>query len=211
MIILVGNEKGGVGKSTIAINIAVYRAIVEKEDILILDTDKQGTSANFVSQRRSNKLSMINCLQKHGDIFEDLQDLKTRYSSVIVDAGGQDSPELRSAMMVADVLVMPLRASQIDLWSAERMNKLIGTAKNFNRNLKVKCVISMAPTNPNITERDEAVEMLKEYSNLIVADAVIMDRKIYRDSIVEGKGVVEMQNDKATKEIQKLVTELYNE
>jgi chromosome partitioning protein len=210
MIILVGNEKGGVGKSTLAVNIAVSYALKNK-DVIIVDTDIQGTAANFIARRNLDKsLVKINCVQKTGDVFETLQDLKNRYDIVIVDAGGHDSAELRSALVAANIILVPMKASQIDLWAADRVNKLISTAINFNRLLKVRAVISMAPTNPKVLECSEALEALAEHENLKISKSIIMERKIYRDSIIEGKGVVEMADIKANDEIETLVNEIEN-
>lgn len=208
MIILIGNEKGGVGKSTVAINIAVSYALKNK-DVIIVDTDVQGTTANFIARRNLNKdLIKINCVQKTGDVFETLQDLRNRYDIVIVDAGGHDSAELRSALVAANIILVPMKASQIDLWAAERVNKLIATAINFNRSLKVRAIISMAPTNPKVLEYNEALEVLGEHKNLNISKSIIMERKVYRDSIIEGKGVVEMGDVKAKEEIESLVNEI---
>ena len=128
MIILIGNEKGGVGKSTISVNIAI-KYVLDKKDVILVDTDVQGTTANFVAVRNSNNLPKINCVQKRGDVFDTLKDLATRYDVVLVDAGGHDSVELRSALVAANVVIVPIKASQIDLWAADRMNKLIGNVK----------------------------------------------------------------------------------
>ena len=203
MIILIGNEKGGVGKSTIAVNLAVQQALLGKE-VVIVDTDKQRTSANFVTTRNSNELKEIICIEKTGDVFNAVKSLDSKYDVVIIDAGGQDSEELRSAMVAADIMLIPLRPSQIDLWAIERMNKLISNVISINRNLIVRTVISIAPTNHFITEQEDATQMLLEYKHLNLIDAAIFDRKVYRDGFIQGRGVIEMDNQKAKDEIIKL-------
>lgn len=210
MILLIGNEKGGVGKSTIAINLAVERCLQGK-DVIIVDADKQGTTSNFIARRnQQTELAKIHSVQKLGDLFDTLKDLETRYQEVIVDAGGQDSDELRSSMIAASKMLIPLKASQIDLWAAERMNNLVKQVKSINRELQVKTVISMAPTNPQIAEYQDAVELLQDYPYLPLTKAIIRERKIYRDSIIEGKGVSELAANKAKEEIELLVKELFN-
>jgi chromosome partitioning protein len=69
-------------------------------------------------------------------------------------------------------------------------------------------VVSMAPTNPRISEYDEAVEMLKEYEHLSLVNSIIRERKVYRDAIVEGKGVLEMNDLKAKEEFLSLIKEI---
>jgi chromosome partitioning protein len=210
MIILIGNEKGGVGKSTIAINLAVQRSRSGK-DVIIVDADKQGTSSNFIARRNEqSNTPKIHLVQKTGDLFDTLKDLETRYQEVIVDAGGQDSDELRSSMIAASLMIVPVKASQIDLWAASRMDNLIKQVKTINRQVKVVAMISMAPTNPQISEYKDAVEFLKDYPNLPLIKSIIRERKIYRDSIIEGKGVVELPNNKACEEIIKFENEVFN-
>lgn len=208
-IILIGNEKGGVGKSTIAVNIAVWRKRIG-QDVIIVDTDKQQTTSNFITGRSLTDLPKIPCVQKNGDVYDTLIELSKRYEEVIVDAGGQDSIELRSALSAANILLMPLKASQIDLWAADRMNSLIKMAKTHNRNLETFAVISMAPTNPHISETNDAKELIADYENLNLLNIFIRERKIYRDAFVEGKGVVEMNNQKASDEIINLGKEIFN-
>jgi chromosome partitioning protein len=67
----------------------------------------------------------------------------------------------------------------------------------------------MAPTNPVIHEAAEARELLSELPDLVPSGVVIRERKVYRDAIAEGRGVVEMDNAKATAEIEALAQEIY--
>ena len=99
MIVVVGNTKGGVGKSTIACNIATQLSI-HKKDVCLVDVDRQKTSATFVNSRDKN-LPKITCVQLKGDIFEPLKNLASKYDEIIVDAGGYDSVELRTAILAS--------------------------------------------------------------------------------------------------------------
>lgn len=209
MILLVGAEKGGVGKSTIATNLAVQLAH-EGADVLLLDTDAQATAARFIERRNeAGILPAIQCLQRTGDVSAALRDLSRRYQIIVVDAGGRDSKELRTAAAVADLLITPIRASQADLETLPKMNELVGLARGFNPNLQAFAVLSMAPTNPQIRETEEARELLVEFDQLSLADTVIRDRKVFRDALLAGRGVVEMDNGQAKAEIQLLAQEFF--
>lgn len=210
MILLVGAEKGGVGKSTIATNLAVLLA-GNDVDCVIVDTDAQATSARFVERRAESDITpAVNCIQRTGDVSSTLRDLANRYQVVIVDAGGRDSKELRTAAIVADLMLTPLRASQADLETLPKVNEIIGLAKSFNPKLQAYAVLSMAPTNPNIKEVDEARELLAEFDQLKLADTIIRDRKVYRDALLAGKGVTEMDNGQARAEVQLLAQEFFD-
>src|SRR4051812_45099489 len=112
MLILFGGEKGGTGKSTLATNMAVYLA-VRGEDVLLVDTDAQGSATDWAAMRADNpELAPVHCVGKTGNITKSLLDLKARYSQIIVDAGGKDSRELRSAAAAVDKMYVPIKASQ---------------------------------------------------------------------------------------------------
>jgi len=208
MIVLFGGEKGGTGKSTLATNIAAYLA-KSGQDVLLLDTDRQGSATNWAATRAADpSLAKVHSVAKTGDVNSAARDLAQRYKHVVIDAGGRDSRELRSAMLAADKLFVPIKASQFDLWTVETMNEIVGTSLGFNPNLKALALVSMAPTNPQINEAQEAAEMLKGFEHLMLCSAIIRERKAYRDATSQGRGVVELDNDKATAEIEALAAQV---
>ncbi|TCP10655.1 chromosome partitioning protein [Crenobacter luteus] len=210
MILLVGGEKGGSCKTTTATNLAVVMA-QRGVDVMLLDADPQCTASKWVARRNAAELPMIHCAQKTGEVYATANDLAKRYELVIVDAGGRDSKELRSAMVAADLLLMPIQASIADLETIEHMAEVIGMAKAMNSTLEVMAMIARAPTNPSITEVAEARELLADYPEIGLARSIVRDRKIYRDALLEGRGVVEMDNTKARAEIQLLANEIFGE
>ncbi|HHA1396854.1 division plane positioning ATPase MipZ [Enterobacter soli] len=208
MIILVGGHKGGSGKSTSTVNICV-ELVRNGKDVVLVDGDVQATSARFVNDRSDHEeLPPIHCVQKYGNIRETLLDLKGRYEFVVADVAGRDSRELRTAMTAADILLVPFRPSQPDLDTLEHLDEVITQAKDLNPDLKSYAVLTMAPSNPVINEIKDARSYLSEYPQLKLLNTIIRDRKVYRDCMAEGKGVVEMANSKARAEIQLLVKEL---
>lgn len=208
MIILVGSQKGGCGKSTISINLSAQLA-QSKKDVVLVDADRQSTAARWAEDRSENsKLPKVHCVQKYENIRDTLLDLSKRYEYVIVDAAGRDSRELRTGMTAADILLIPFRPSQADLDTLPHIQEVIVQAKDLNPQLRVLGVLTMAPTNPVINETKEAQEYLSDFPEINLLDVIIRDRKVYRDAVSEGKGVVEMDNIKAKVEVNNLVTEI---
>lgn len=208
MIILVGSQKGGCGKSTTAVNICAYLAR-KGLDVVLVDADRQSTAANWVMDRSANNaLPTVHCVQKYENIRDTLFDLGKRYSYVIVDAAGRDSRELRTGMTVANILLVPFRPSQPDLDTLNNLREIIIQAKDLNPSLSVFGLITMAPTNPVIHESDEAKEYLQDFPEINLLETIIRDRKVYRDAMSEGVGVVEMSNLKAADEIDALMQEI---
>ncbi|OXJ06747.1 division plane positioning ATPase MipZ [Burkholderia sp. HI2500] len=209
MIVLVGGEKGGVGKSTLASNLVVHLAHHEV-DVVLVDTDGQATCARFIERRDEAGIHpSVPCVQRTGDVASTLRDLARRYQVIVVDAGGRDSRELRTALAVANLFLTPIRASQADLETLPKVNELIGLARGLNPELKAAAVLSMAPSNPVIREVEDARELLTEFDQLELADTVIRDRKVYRDALLGGRGVVELDNSQARAEIQLLAQEFF--
>ncbi len=208
MIIMCGSQKGGCGKSTIAVNICAELAN-QGRDVVLVDADRQATAANWANDRFENTtLSPVHCVQKYDNIRDTLLDLDNRYSFVVVDTAGRDSRELRTGMTAAHILIIPFRPSQPDLDTLPVIADIITQAKDLNPGLQVYGLLTMAPTNPVIHEAADARDYVSDYPQIVLLTAIIRDRKVYRDAISEGKGIKEMDNVKAKLEMSKLMQEI---
>lgn len=213
MMLLVGGEKGGTGKTTLAVNLASMRAC-HGRDVLLVDTDPQG-SASYWAQTRvdDGRLARVSSVQKFGKgLVAALKDLSLRYEDVIVDAGGRDSVELRAALIAVELALLPVQASQFDLWTLERLSELVDSARAFNPNLKASVVISRASTNANNVDAAQARELLSEYPGLAFNRSLIRDRLAFRRSAAVGQGVAEHgEDEKAIFEVKQLFKEVFGE
>ena len=214
MIVLIGGEKGGTGKTTIATNLAAVRALAGS-DVLLVDTDPQGSASYWTTSRAENDIKpRVACIQKFGKgLQQELQDLANRYQDIIVDAGGRDSVELRAAMLVAHKTYVPIQASQFDIWTLTQMNDLIVTAQGFNPNLRAWVVINRGSNNPSVKEIAEAVEIMGDFEHLGVATSIVRDRIAYRKAVRDGLSVVEMKpsDAKASREMNAFYVEVFND
>ena len=175
MIILLGSQKGGCGKSTIAINMASYLAN-QGRDVMLVDADPQQSSANWVKDRDETELTSVHCTQRYGDIKKTLKDLNERYEYVIVDVAGHDSKELRTALLVADKLVVPFRPSQFDLDTLPHLSEVIEQAMDFKKKKKTYGLLTLAPTNPANKEVYEAHSYLADFPLFNPLSAVISEQ-----------------------------------
>ncbi len=215
-ILVIGGEKGGVGKSTIATNLSV--SLTNKgAEVIIVDTDLQKTSINWIDRRNKlieegKNIPRVHGVLKDGNVRDIVKELADKYDIVIIDAAGTDSKSLRTSLTIADHLYTPIKASQADLETLPHMCQMVDAAKDINENLESKIIISMAPTNPFINEVEEASELLNDFSDYFkISNIFIRERKVYRDALLEGMGVVELHNDKARNEIEQLTKELLGE
>ena len=154
------------------------------------------------------KLPQTQIVCQYEKIHPTLVDLNKRYEFVVIDVAGRDSLELRSGLLVADLLVAPFRPSIADLETLGHLNRIVSDAKMINDKLTCKGVLSMSPTNPIIKERLMAEHVFSESPDFELFKTAIHDRKIYRDCLAEGKGVIEAGNAKARIEFDHLVEEI---
>ena len=207
MIILIGSEKGGVGKSTLATNIVTFLATHDK-DVILVDADRQSTSANWAHDRKSTKKKQIECVRQYDDIEATLTSLSKRYDFIVADCQGRDSKELRTGLMVSDVFIVPCRPSQPDLDTIPIVAGIVKSIKSLNKKLEAYCVLTMSSTNPSVKEIKDSRTLLEGYPELNLVDTIISDRKVYRDAIAMGLSVIETSNVKAKTEIENLVNEI---
>ena len=212
MILLVGGEKGGTGKTTVVTNLAAMRD-KETSDVLLIDTDKQGSASAWASVRDENKdVKRVACVQKFGSsIGKEIRSLSEKYSDILIDAGGQNSQELRASMVVADKMYIPIQAGQFDVWTLGLMDQLVSQVKILNPQLEVRVLINRASTNPSMTEIEDVFQVMSEFENLQISSAILKERVSYRKAAKEGSSVVELvkQDGKASDEIQFLYNEIY--
>jgi len=217
MLILVANEKGGVGKTTIAVNLAAMCVTAGRETLLV-DTDKQESASAWASMRNENEIDpSITCVAKTGKVGYDLAKLKGKFDVVIVDAGGRDSIEMRQALAVCDVALIPIRPAQFDVWSLSRMAQLVNdVAEKADTKINAYAFINGASANPMVRETAEVLDILQEYNDLFPAlNSTITERIAFRKAAREGKGVVELDSSasdpKANLEMMQLYQEVFHE
>lgn len=209
MIVVIGGQKGGTGKSTLAENLAVVLAHARQKTLLV-DTDVQASASKWSDTRSQfEALPSFTTVQKTGKIAPTLAKMRADYDQIIVDAGGRDSIELRSALLVADRLVVPVRPSQKDLWTVDAVAEVVEAASSLNERLRAALLLTMVSTNPAVRELQNARELLADIPGFGVCSSVIYDRKAYRDVVFLGKGVIEHHDPKAAAEIHTLSTEIF--
>ncbi len=202
MIITVGSTKGGVGKSTIACNLAVCAAL-EKKRVLLVDADIQASAMAFRSMRDTDDIQAIQVTTAtlHKDLGQFDHDL------ILIDAGGRDSKTFRSAIMASDILIIPCLPSSVDFWAAADVIDILNDARVY-REIKAHFVLNQVIPNTRLsTEIVDSIEKkFKEDVGLL--DAILCSRIVYKNAFPEGLGVVEMADKKATDEVNALYAEI---
>lgn len=211
VITLVASNKGGVGKTTTATNIAVALAQAG-HDVCLVDADQQRSASRWHAEREDADLQpRITLIEKLGRINATLKTLSEKFDHVIVDVAGRNSAELMSALGVAHIAIAPHQCSQLDLDTLSELHAQVSAALNYNPDLRTLAYHSMASTNPAVreTERREFLEFLSEFPEIQPLESVGFYRKAYKDVMPFGKSVLEGDNAQAIAEIRALVSEVY--
>ena len=214
-IAVIGGQKGGTSKSTIAQNLAVALA-GRGHRVGVIDTDNtQNTSLVWADTRGlDTSLAAIHCTDADaGTLGGILTAWREQFSHIIVDTGASDSEELRSALLRADIFISPTQPNQADLWTVARVDQVYRDARRLNDRLRAWVVISQASsTHPQRAELAAADKFITAtYPELQLARAIIRDRAAYSRALGEGRGVLEYspRDEKAIAEINLLFSELY--
>ena len=188
MILTVGGEKGGVGKSTLAIHLA-YMLARQGRDPLLIDADPQGSTTNFTAARDDRgAMPRLASVQKLGKgLAHDVRSLAGRYSDIVIDTGGaRDTVELRLAMLVSERVLVPINCSAFNWWTLEKVDQLAGEAKLANPDLRTSVLLNRAPGNPQLRRRKVATanERLAAaaFSNLDVLRCFLVERTAFQDN-----------------------------
>ncbi len=194
MLYLVGHTKGGVGKTTIATNLAALLA-TPLNPVCIVDADEQQHSSRFITRRSAHPgKPRIDCKVLIGGLHAPLRALRRRYADVIVDAGGADSEELRSAARTVDVMLVPFAPSQNDLDGFDMLlEKVVTPARDYHPGLVVLAVPNKVETHPKRQDRLPAARDFIEARGMTMLDfGISLLPAPYNRSAETGLGVCEL-------------------
>jgi len=192
MIYVVGGIKGGSGKTTVATNLAVALAL-EGRDVLLVDADDQETATDFSAWRneRTEGRTGYTSVQLTGQAArEELRRLAGKFDDVVIDTGGRDTTSQRAALTVADLYLVPFNPRSFDVWTLEKVTRLIQEIQTVNPDLRSYAFINRA--DPRGSDNDEAAEALRDTGVLQFLDAPLGNRKAYANAAAQGLGVLEL-------------------
>lgn len=207
MIITVGNTKGGVGKTTLALNLAIARAIGGK-DVWLVDADRQATASTALSIRTEagRQPTIATALYTDGAALRgQVVHQRNKFQDVVIDAGGRDSTALRAALSLSDVVLIPFQPRSIDVWALRDMAELVEEVRSIGRQLRALAVLSLADVQGS--DNKDAAAAVADFPALQYLDAPIRRRKAFANAAGAGLSVLELEpaDEKARVELTDLV------
>ncbi len=217
MIVAFAASKGGVGKTTLAINTTIARSLA-KRDVLLVDGDTQGSAADFTALRIELTGKNGYTVARHygTELRDQVRRQAGKYDDTIIDVGGRDaggaeSNSLRAALVVADTVVIPVQPRTFDVWSTSLMGGIVREARHVNEKLRAVAVLNMA--DPSGMDNGEAIEAISGIEGVECLEVMIGRRKAFPSAASSGLSVIEQPraDQKAVAELESLVAAIFGE
>lgn len=193
-VIVLANRKGGVGKTTTAVNLASY--LTSKGSVLLIDADDQKSASTWHEYR---DVQDISCIYLSGDLRAHVGEYKKKYDNIVIDCAGRDSDEFRTAVAVADKLFIPTQTSRADLDVLPFVTSFVDEIQaKHNPNLKKYFFINRASTNAKSKDADTVIDYLREeYPSYTTMNATMKERVQFKEAFGASKGILEMKPNNA--------------
>jgi chromosome partitioning protein len=188
-IIAVVNQKGGSGKTTISMQLA--GAIARRDNkVLVVDADPQGTATRWAASAEDESpfpASVVGLSAASAKVHREVKKFVADYDCIIIDCPpAADSPVPQSALLIADLALVPIIPSPLDMWAAVGIRQVIVNVSDINETLQSRLVLNQCQ--PNTTLAQETLEVLPEFG-IELAKAQVRHRQVYRHSAVFGQTV----------------------
>jgi len=199
-VITIAQQKGGTGKTTLAVNLALAFIKYHNLKVAIIDTDPQGSLGKWFMIRSEKKISNKNLTFKTASLWGaqyESKILKQDHDVIIIDTPPKIESDARPAIEAADLVLIPVAPSHVDFWATEAIIEIAKKAKR-------KILIQINRANHRSKLISKTYEYIKGI-NISATKTLIGHRQIFIASMGEGKTVVEKQRkSKAVEEISKI-------
>ena len=212
MIVVIAHIKGGTGKTTTAVQLALQRQIDYPERrIWLVDADEQQSALDTATIRSQLSIEPpLACSSfPSGEALAAQMGAQAKnWDDIIIDCGGRDSDALRIALMVCDKLVVPVLPRAYDVWSLSRLEAVIENAQNLGAKFETLAFLNRMD---KTAESREAAAILDGMKHFKLLNTSLSDRVAYAKAVGNGRSVFEMKqrDKKACEELENLSSEIF--
>lgn len=189
-VITVFNQKGGCGKTTVAMSLAGCMGL-RGYSALVVDMDPQGTASRWASaapEERPFPASVMSLAPMEGKMHREVRNHMESFDTIFIDCPpAMNSAAPSSAMLVSDLSLIPLVPSPADIWAAESAKKLAATAQVTNETLMARVVANMVQKSTSLAR--DLLEILEEDQDFPVLKSMFGSRAAFREAQILGSTV----------------------
>ena len=206
-VITISQQKGGSGKTTLAVHLALAFIKYHNLKVAVIDTDPQGSLGKWFMKRTEKKISNDNLTFKTASLWGaqyESKTLKKDHDIVIIDTPPKIESDARPSIESADLVLIPVAASHVDFWAT---GAIVEIAKKANKKILIQ-INRSSQRSKLITKTNEFIKSL----DLSATKTIIGNRQIFASSMGEGKTAVEKQKkSSAIEEIKQLSEQILSE
>jgi chromosome partitioning protein len=206
-VITISQQKGGTGKTTLAVHLALAFIKYHNLKVAIIDTDPQGSLGKWFMIRTEKKISNEDLTFKTASLWGaqyESKTLKKDHDIVIIDTPPKIESDARPSIEAADLVLIPMAASHVDFWAT---GAIVDIAKQANK----KILVQINRSNLRSKLINKTNDFIKSL-DLVSTKTIIGNRQIYTSSMGEGKTAVEKQKKgNAVDEIKNLSKQILEE
>ena len=202
-VITVAQQKGGSGKTTVSANLAIG-FLRQGKRVALVDIDPQGSLGRWFMTRLETQAGPVDALEfatsSAWGITYEVRKLSENHDVVIIDTPPKADSDLRPALRVADLVIVPVSVSHVDLWATEGVLDLA-------RREDKEAMIVLNRGRPNTRLGAEVAEAAEKLMARI-ADTTLSNRVIYAEALGQGRGAAEGRKTPAQAEVDALTSEV---
>ncbi|CAF2142793.1 unnamed protein product [Rotaria magnacalcarata] len=202
-VIAILNQKGGVGKTTLATNIAT-KLHLDNENVLLIDSDPQGSARDWHAVGNSD-LPVIGLDRPTLD--KNIGKIASKFDWVVIDGAPQLTDMAISSIKCADLVIIPVQPSPYDIWASSDLVDIIKQRQQINNDIP-KAYFCISRKIANTTLSKDVLVALKDYGFPVMC-ASTSQRIVYPKSAAEGKSIFDQpKNHEAIEEITAILEEI---
>lgn len=205
-VIAVVNQKGGTGKTTLAMNLAA--GLARRGRTLVVDADPQGSAGQWARMAHDERPFPASVFAIAGPLERELKSLRNDYDHVVIDCPPTlEGGTVHAALTGADVVLIPVLPSPVDLWGSVRMIRGLDEARMHNPRLRPFIVVNQVEVRSALSHAMKHALMEIEIPAL---ENHLRRRAIYRRSALEGCSVYDLgkPGESAAAEIEAIIEEV---
>ena len=196
------NQKGGVGKTTLAVNLAALAATTRQ--VLLVDADPQGSSTMWSGLRETTSFQVVTMARRN--MAKDVIDLSRHFDLVIIDGPPRGEDIARSCIIASNLVVIPLEPSGMSTWASNLTLVQIREAQEYRSDIKCCFVVSRRISRTTIGRE---IRSIAGKQGIDVLQSEVGNRVAFAESLTMGRTIFEWAPaSTAAREISQLLEEL---